>query len=124
MLCKCGCGEQTKSITKTNVKQGRVRGRWNDFVWGHNQSFWGKIGEKMNRENLVPATFRERKSWLNEKPRTWEQIQAQEKAAAERKAAADAKRAAEVAAEEAAFQLKKEKAEAESANIRPRKCCN
>jgi hypothetical protein len=60
---------------------------------------------------LVPATtFRERKNFWN-KPRTYEQILAQEKAAAERKAAAEAARASEVAAEEAAFQLKKAAAE-------------
>ena len=33
---------------------------------------------------LVLAGFRERASWCNEKPRTWEEIQEAEKAAAER----------------------------------------
>jgi hypothetical protein len=73
-------------------------------------------GEEMKREEnfiLVPAGFRERKSFWNEAPRTYEQIQAAEQEAAERKRLADEKKAAEVAAEEAAFQLKKHAAEAQ-----------
>jgi hypothetical protein len=100
---------------------------WNDFH-GHNQSFWGRIGEKMKREEnfaLVPASFRERKNWWSGKPpRTLEQIEEAERAAAERKRLIEEQRAAEVAAEEAAFQLKRQQAEAESASIRPRKGSN
>jgi hypothetical protein len=75
---------------------------------------------------LVPCTFRERKTVWNE-PRTYEQIQEAERAAEERKQAAEALRAAEAAKaaeEDAAFQLKKKQAEAESALIRPRKGLN
>jgi hypothetical protein len=35
MLCKCGCGETTAIISKTNHAQGRIKGRPNDFVYGH-----------------------------------------------------------------------------------------
>jgi len=78
----------------------------------------------MKREEefvLVPATFRERKSFLNENPRTYEQILAAEREEAERKRLAEEQRAAEAAAEDSAFQLKKQQAESESALIRPRK---
>lgn len=47
---------------------------------------------------LVPAGFRERKSWCNQKPRTWEEVQAAEKAAAERKRLEEEQKAAEEAA--------------------------
>jgi hypothetical protein len=112
--CKCGCGQQTKLITKTAKKQGRIKGLPNDFVWGHNQSFWGKVGEKMKREeNLVPAGFRERKTWFNEKPRTYEQILTAEQEAAERTRLAEEQKAAQKAAEEESFTKKKEAAEAQ-----------
>jgi len=49
---------------------------------------------------LVPATFRERKGFLNENPRTYEQILAAEREAAEREAAERKRLADEKAAEE------------------------
>jgi hypothetical protein len=111
MVCKCGCGEVTKLQTKTNTKQGRRKGLPNDFVHGHNQSFWGKVGEKMQRENfvLVPATMRERKRQdclpsfdVSKYLMTAEEKVAVEKAAEEQRAA-----------EEADFQKRKAEAEAE-----------
>jgi hypothetical protein len=58
---------------------------------------------------LVPATYRERKTWWNEKPRTLEQVEADEKAAVEHKKLEEERKAAE----EAAFQLSKQTAEQE-----------
>jgi hypothetical protein len=114
MLCKCGCGEVTKLQTKTNTKQRRVKGLPNDFVHGHNQSFWGKVGEKMNKEKfeLVPHQMRERtrQDYLPAYDVSKYLMTAEEKAAAaERKR----QRAAEVAADEEKFQKEKEAAEAE-----------
>jgi hypothetical protein len=70
---------------------------------------------------LVPAGFRERRGWLNERPRTWEEIQEAERAAAESKRLADQQKdveTAKAAEEEASFQLKKAQAEAQSALVR------
>jgi hypothetical protein len=68
---------------------------------------------------LVPAGFRERQSWCNEKPRTWEEVQAAEKEAAERKRLEEDQRAAKEAEDAEAFQ--KEKDIAEQYYIRTRK---
>jgi len=58
----------------------------------------------MKREEsfiLVPAGWRERKTFLRPNPRSWEQIQKAEAEAAERKRLADEKAAAEAEAFEA-----------------------
>lgn len=34
--CKCGCGRNTKIILHTHVKDGRIRGNYNDYIHGHN----------------------------------------------------------------------------------------
>jgi hypothetical protein len=70
---------------------------------------------------LVPATFRERKTWSNPNTRTLEEIDAAKKAAEERKKLEEEQKRAAEAAEEEAFQSRKAAAESESANIRPRK---
>jgi hypothetical protein len=116
MLCKCGCGKKTKLHTKTSKKQGRVKGLPNDYVHGHNQSFWGKIGEKMNRENfvLVPAQMRQRKRLDYMPPVDFSKVlRTAEETAAAKEAAAAEQRAEEEqkAAEEASFQKRKAEAE-------------
>ena len=35
-ICKCGCGQPTKMITHTNNKSGRIKGKYNEFITGHN----------------------------------------------------------------------------------------
>lgn len=35
-LCACGCGQKTQIATKTDRKQGRVKGQPNRFITGHN----------------------------------------------------------------------------------------
>jgi hypothetical protein len=105
MLCMCGCGQETKLCTKTNKPQGRIKGLPNNFIHGHNKSFFGKVGQ-MRDENfvLVPAGFRERKSWLpsfDVSLKSAEDIAAEEQAVEQR------------AAEEENFQRRKQEAEEE-----------
>jgi hypothetical protein len=64
--------------------------------------FFVKKGKHMKKRDfvLVPATFRERKNFWTETPRTLEEIEEAEKTAAESKRLEEKRRAAE----EAAFQ--------------------
>ena len=34
-LCKCGCGNPVKVISKTSIKQGRIKGQFNTYLKGH-----------------------------------------------------------------------------------------
>jgi hypothetical protein len=34
--CHCGCGGETKIISKTSKKEGRIKGEFNKFIRGHN----------------------------------------------------------------------------------------
>ena len=36
-FCECGCGQTTKTITRTDNKQNRVKGEYNKFINGHNR---------------------------------------------------------------------------------------
>ena len=50
--CKCGCGNKTSIITKTNIKQGRIKGNYNIFIAGHNRQFKkGKLNPQYGIEN-------------------------------------------------------------------------
>ena len=39
-LCQCGCGQRTKPIACTDLKQGRIAGQPAKFVKGHNKRTW------------------------------------------------------------------------------------
>jgi hypothetical protein len=72
-------------------------------------SLWGKQVKKEPEYILVPAGFRERKSFWNESPRTYEQILTAEQEAAERKRLAEE----QAAAEQQAFEAEKQRLEDE-----------
>ncbi len=36
-LCKCGCGRQTNIIKKTDNKKGRIKGKYSNYISGHNK---------------------------------------------------------------------------------------
>ena len=37
--CKCGCGQDTKIITKTSKLLNRTKGEYNNYIHGHNRQF-------------------------------------------------------------------------------------
>lgn len=49
-LCKCGCGQPTIIISKTNKKLGRIKSKYNNYIHGHwsraNKEFLGKIASR------------------------------------------------------------------------------
>ena len=59
-LCKCGCGRQTNIINKTNNKQGRIKGKYSDYISGHN-----------NQKHSDLTKEKIRVSHLNEKNPMW-----------------------------------------------------
>ena len=45
-FCKCGCGQITKIILKTSLKQNRKKGEYNNFIKGH----YARLMSKEQRE--------------------------------------------------------------------------
>lgn len=56
-LCACGCGEETSIATRTSTSDGRVKGKPNKYVKGHNagQRALGKICQIEGCENSNEA---------------------------------------------------------------------
>lgn len=57
--CQCGCGQETKTATRTSTRWGHVAGRPFAFMVGHRRSM-------QNRPDGVPRTVEEYKRWWSE----------------------------------------------------------
>lgn len=61
-LCGCGCGGLTKTITKTNHKEGRVNGEYNNFITGHNTKIKNPMANPQFAENKKQGEIKKWKS--------------------------------------------------------------
>jgi len=69
-LCKCGCGQKTKVISKTSIKDKRIKGKFNKFIRGHwakcNKKILAEIAKRTMEKNGNPMhliSYEKKESW-------------------------------------------------------------